>query len=449
MTPAELSRAVLCTVRRAVAADELRAPVPERVVVERPRGPRQGDYATGVALRLARPAGRPPLQVAEILAARLADWPGVARVEIAGPGFLNITVAADAHAGLVRTIRSQGPAYGHGDALAGTAVTLVHGGETRAAVVAEAAARLLRACGARAECAAREPVGVRGVAPAWEQLERRPGVDAVREPVRARDVALTREEEVAPAREEPERRPGVDAAPEPVRVRDVALTREEDVAPPREEPERRPGADAAPEPVRVHNVAPPREEPERRPGVDAAPEPVRVRSVALTWDELEHRLGADAARWALLRPPAQDAPCLDPAVLLLQRESNPLFRVRYAHARTRALLRNARDLGFTPEEETAEGAYRDPAETGLLAVLADHPRIVEAAARHRGPDRLARHLERVADAFLRMQDTCPVLPRGDEKPSAAHRARLALADAAGTVLAGGLTLLGISAPERL
>lgn len=329
MTPAELSDAVLCTLRRAVAVGELHGPVPERVVVERPRGPRRGDYATAVALRLARPAGRPPRQVAEILAARLSRWPGVARVEVTDPGFLNITVAAGAQADVVRAVRAAGPRYGHGDALAGTSVALVHDGGTRAAAVAEAAERLLRACGART------------------------------------------------------------------------------------------GGGAA--------------------------ETLRVAEVAERPAELVALLGADAARWALLRPPPGDAPCLEAAVHLPQRETNPLFRVRYAHARTRALLRNARDLGFEPQEGNCGSA----AEAALLGVVADYPRIVEAAARHRGPDRLARHLERVADAFFRMHDTCPVLPRGDEKPSAAHRSRLALADAAGTVLAGGLTLLGISAPERL
>lgn len=69
------------------------------------------------------------------------------------------------------------------------------------------------------------------------------------------------------------------------------------------------------------------------------------------------------------------------------------------------------------------------------------------AALHRTPDRLARHLVTTADALLAFQHT--VLPLGDEKPSAAHRARLALAEAAGAVLAGGLSLLGISAPDYL
>ncbi|MGW6891073.1 DALR anticodon-binding domain-containing protein, partial [Streptomyces chartreusis] len=83
----------------------------------------------------------------------------------------------------------------------------------------------------------------------------------------------------------------------------------------------------------------------------------------------------------------------------------------------------------------------------LQTALADHPRVLAQAAAHRAPDRLARHLVAVADAVLPL--LAVVLPRGAEKPSAAHRARLALAEAAGAVLAGGLSLLGIDAPEHL
>ncbi|WP_258543991.1 DALR anticodon-binding domain-containing protein [Streptomyces ipomoeae] len=83
----------------------------------------------------------------------------------------------------------------------------------------------------------------------------------------------------------------------------------------------------------------------------------------------------------------------------------------------------------------------------LLTALTEYPPTLARAATHRAPDRLARHLVVIADALLAFQHT--VLPRGDEKPSAAHRARLALAEAAGTVLAGGLSLLGIDAPEYL
>ncbi|MFF7793975.1 ArgS-related anticodon-binding protein NrtL [Streptomyces sp. NPDC007991] len=151
-------------------------------------------------------------------------------------------------------------------------------------------------------------------------------------------------------------------------------------------------------------------------------------------------LGRDAARWALLYPAAHDRPRI-PGDHLVQREVNPLFRVRYAHARTRALLRNAADLGFHSEPGPVSDAE------ALLAALGDHPRVLTATATHRGPDRLARHLVTVADAALPLLPG--VLPLGDEKPSAAHRARLALAEAAGTVLAGGLSLLGIDAPDHL
>ncbi|MET7901040.1 ArgS-related anticodon-binding protein NrtL [Streptomyces sp. NPDC005355] len=330
MTPAQLSRTVLHTVRRAVEDDELSVAVPERVTVRTPPRPGCGDYATNVALRLAQGQGGDngaALRIAEILRRRLVRTPGIARVDIAAPGFLNITLDATSHAQLVRTVRSQGGDYGRGDGLAGVRVRVAESDEVRGALVAHVVRGLVRACGG-------------------EVLEG--------------DVPVVR------------------------------------------------GA-----------------------GVSAA--------------ALLTRLGSDAARWALLRPAGHDLPDLDPAHLLSQREANPLFRVRYAHARARALLRNASDLGM----EADPGSYDHPAETALLALLADFPRTTEAAARHRAPDRVARHLEATADAFFRFHDACPPLPRGERKPLAVHRSRLALAEAAGTVLANGLHLLGISAPDHL
>ncbi|MEU6388557.1 ArgS-related anticodon-binding protein NrtL [Streptomyces sp. NPDC046939] len=202
-------------------------------------------------------------------------------------------------------------------------------------------------------------------------------------------------------------------------------------------------------------------------------------------------LGRDAGRWALLHPAPHDHPDLSEngAAHLAQRESNPLFRVRYAHARTHALTRNAADLGFASALADSSGGQgilataladssgrqdilaaaltRNPADLHssaepssaptnhpylltLLTPLTDHPRILLSAARHRAPDRLARHLVVLADAFLSDPDVyARALPLGEEKPSAAHRARLALAEAVGTVLAGGLSLLGIDAPAHL
>ncbi|MFI8103529.1 ArgS-related anticodon-binding protein NrtL [Streptomyces sp. NPDC086023] len=150
------------------------------------------------------------------------------------------------------------------------------------------------------------------------------------------------------------------------------------------------------------------------------------------------RYGDQAARWAMLSVPPAEAPAF-PATLLVQTEDNPFFLVRYAHSRARALLRNAARLGFAPE------AGATPDHDPVLRALAEYPLVLEAAAHQRAPDRLARHLVTLGDALLDLQHT--VLPLGDEKPSAAHRSRLALVEAAGTVLAGGLSLLGIDAPE--
>ncbi|MFE2242144.1 ArgS-related anticodon-binding protein NrtL [Streptomyces virginiae] len=170
------------------------------------------------------------------------------------------------------------------------------------------------------------------------------------------------------------------------------------------------------------------------------PVPVSVAPVAKRDGDVVARYGAEAACWAMLAVPARETPSFSDA-LLHQGEANEFFRVRYAHARSRALVRNADQLGFRPEPGEVDDA---PA---LLRLLADHPLVLEAAAHHRAPERLVRNLVELADALLDFQYR--VLPQGDEKPSAAHRARLALAEAAGTVLAGGLALLGMDAPERL
>lgn len=367
MTPADLSRAVLDAVCRAVEDDTLPGPVPERVVVERPRPGGVGDYASNVALRMAGRTGFTAREVAEILRAEIVRsgvlHPRIARVEVTGPGFLNFTLADDSHGELVRTVLKAGTGYGHGDALAGTTAAFAPADELRAEVWTDTVVRLLRSQGATAAVI-----------------------------------------------------PGGTESCTPVPV---------------------PAADG------------------------------------FAIGGLFDRLGPDAARWALLRAAVHDHPHTGDE-LLVQRESNPFFRVRYAYARTRALARNAARFGITPdevritpgeaertgyeeyEEHTAYEeyeAYATPhaaaATAMLITAVGDHPAVLEAAARLRAPDRLARHLEHTAEAFLRFQETASPLPVGDEKPSAAHRSRLALAEAAGAVLAGGLSLLGIDAPEHL
>ncbi|MFI1306682.1 ArgS-related anticodon-binding protein NrtL [Streptomyces sioyaensis] len=376
MTPAELSRTVLRSVRGAVEEQELSVPVPARIVVRPSPRPGCGDYASNVALQLAKPAGRPAREVAEILRKRLAGSPGIARVEIAGPGFLNFTLGDEAQVALVRDVLAQGDRYGDRSA------PRTHGGRSARTAEAGSVDGSAPADGALAGSGAREVV----VAEALARIEAAAGV---------------------------------------------------------------------PDPRCVH----------------AVPHPPDL--VALL-----ARLGSDEARWVLLRPAAHD-PVRVPE-RPVQRESNPRFRVQYAHARARALLRNAGELGFSGEpgemgRPVAEGAAGVPAGVpeeaarpsgpgegagtratsaarplqGLLTLLATYPSVVETAARLRAPDRVVRHLEATADAFFRWHDDFPPLPVGEQKPLAVHRARLALAEAAGTVLANGLRLLGISAPEHL
>ncbi|NJP65988.1 hypothetical protein HCJ92_06690 [Streptomyces sp. ventii] len=130
------------------------------------------------------------------------------------------------------------------------------------------------------------------------------------------------------------------------------------------------------------------------------------------------------------RPPAGTG-------LLCQRAENPLFRVRLAHARARSFLRGATRLGFAPDAAAAD-ALRHPSERAVLALLGE---------RHRAGS--AGWLVRLADAHLDATTAAAVLPHGPEKPGAVHHARLALAQATATVLADGLFLLGIGAPDHL
>jgi arginyl-tRNA synthetase len=165
VTPAELAVAVRDAVVAAVEAGELALPAGSvgdllaDVGLERPRSKERGDYATTVALRLAKPTGRPPREVAGLVARHLRSAPGVASVDVAGPGFLNVRLAEEALGRVAVDVVAAGPSYGRGDAAAGQAVNLefvsanptgpIHIGGVRWAAVGDALARLLEASGAK------------------------------------------------------------------------------------------------------------------------------------------------------------------------------------------------------------------------------------------------------------------------------------------------------------
>jgi arginyl-tRNA synthetase len=158
VTPEQLRDVVRTAVAGAVDRGVLAVAVPDDVLVERPKNPEHGDYATNVALRLAKTAGRPPREVAELLAEELRAQPGVETVDVAGPGFLNITLAKAALGRLAVNAVTAGEAYGRTDVLAGQRINLefvsanptgpVHIGGTRWAAVGDALGRLLEASGA-------------------------------------------------------------------------------------------------------------------------------------------------------------------------------------------------------------------------------------------------------------------------------------------------------------
>jgi len=158
VTPEQLRNVVRTVVAAAVDRGALAVEVPDEVVVERPKVRAHGDYATNVALRLAKAAGRPPREIAGLLATDLAAQPGIASVDVAGPGFLNITLAEGALGQIAVQAVTAGSSYGRTQVLAGQKLNLefvsanptgpVTLGSTRWAAVGDALARLLEASGA-------------------------------------------------------------------------------------------------------------------------------------------------------------------------------------------------------------------------------------------------------------------------------------------------------------
>lgn len=161
VTPEELSSqiraALLSSIDRgdiSLSADQ----VPAQIKVERPRQREHGDWSTNVAMQLAKKAGMKPRDLAQLLADQLTELEGITGVEIAGPGFINIRLAANAAGELARTIVNAGSEFGRGETLAGHNINLeyisanptgpLHIGHTRWAAVGDALVRTLRAAGA-------------------------------------------------------------------------------------------------------------------------------------------------------------------------------------------------------------------------------------------------------------------------------------------------------------
>ena len=153
-----LAAQIQAAISSAIERGDLIGTVPASIPLERPKNRDHGDYASSIALQLAKPAGKNPREVAELLKKDLEKLPEVSAVDIAGPGFINIKLNRASQADLVRTILSAKESYGKGTALAGIKVNLefisanptgpLHLGHTRWAAVGDALGRVLSAAGA-------------------------------------------------------------------------------------------------------------------------------------------------------------------------------------------------------------------------------------------------------------------------------------------------------------
>ena len=516
--------------------------------VERPRNPEHGDYATNIALRTAKKAGVNPRELAGWLAEELTTRDGIASAEIAGPGFINLRLAADAQGAIVGEVLAAGPAYGTGDELAGTRMNLefvsanptgpIHLGGTRWAAVGDALGRVLEARGAdvtreyyindagaqidhfaasliAAATGAPTPENGYGGAYIGEIAQRvvaaEPGIldlpEAERhQAFRRTGVALMLEEMRSSLHEF-----GTDfdvwfselslheagAVEKSVQqLKDNGSLYEKDgawwlrsteqgddkdrvviksdgspayvagdIAYLRDKRNRgfdrciyMLGADHHGYTVRLKAVA-------AAFGDDPAVvevligqmvnlvrggEPVRMSKRAgtiVTLEDFVDALGVDAARYSLVRSSVDSTLDIDLDLLSSRTNENPVFYVQYAHARLASLARGAADLGI--DQGDGFSLLDHPREGDLIRTLGEFGDVVRSAAELREPHRVARYLEQLAGAYHKFYDSCRVLPQGDEDVTDLHRARLALCAATRQVLAAGLGLLGVSAPERM
>ncbi|MRH88937.1 arginine--tRNA ligase [Nocardia sp. SYP-A9097] len=170
----------------------------------------------------------------------------------------------------------------------------------------------------------------------------------------------------------------------------------------------------------------------------------------VTLDDLVEAIGVDAARYSLVRSSVNSSIDIDLDLWTKQDTENPLYYVQYAHARTNNIIGNsaAFDFASVAPDFSAMTADREGA---LIRTLGEYPRVLSTAAEMREPHRVVRYLEELAGVYHPFQSDkeMRVLPMGDEPVTPRNAARLELVKATRQVLANGLGLLGVTAPERM
>ena len=552
MTPADLSAALLSILAKLQASGALgEAALPVEIAMERPKNREHGDWATGAAMKLASSFGTNPRALAELLAPELSELPGVEKVDIAGPGFINITLSAAAAGELARSIVTAGKSFGLGSDLAGLKMNLefvsanptgpIHLGGARWAAVGDSLARIFEAQGAtvtreyyfndHGAQIDRFALSLLASALGEPTPEDGYGGEYIHE-IAARVLAETAVDVLKLPREEAQeffRANGVELMFQEIRqelhdfgvdfdvyfhenslyeskaversierLRGLGHIFEQDGATwlrsttfgdDRDRVVIKSDGEAA---YIAGDLAYYLDKRERgfdrcvymlgadhhgyvprmmalcaaygdEPGVNLEiligqmvnlvrdGEPMRMSKRAgtvVTMEDLVEAVGNDAARYALTRSSINSSIDIDLEQLSKKSNDNPVFYVQYAHARTAQVAKNAASLGVDLSE-FEPSLLEHPTEGELLAKLNDLPRVVAQAAEFREPHRVARYLEEVAGSYHRWYDNCRVTPLSGAEPEAVHRTRLWLNNAAGQVLKNGLTLLGVSAPERM
>ncbi|MEV6101646.1 arginine--tRNA ligase [Nocardia sp. NPDC051981] len=170
----------------------------------------------------------------------------------------------------------------------------------------------------------------------------------------------------------------------------------------------------------------------------------------VTLDDLVEQIGVDAARYSLVRSSVNSSIDIDLDLWTRQDSENPVYYVQYAHARTNQILGNAAAFDYASVAPDF-ALLTDDREGALIRTLGEYPRVVATAAEMREPHRVVRYLEELAGAYHPFQSdkTLRVIPQGDDVVTPLNAARLELVKATRQVLANGLGLLGVSAPERM
>lgn len=547
MTPEELSLAIRSVLDKLISQGAIAVELPDEVRVERPKSREHGDWATNVALQLGKKAGMNPRAFAELVQGELSALDGIESVEIAGPGFMNIRLAAGAAGELAKTIVEAGDVYGTGEALKGQRINLefvsanptgpIHLGGTRWAAVGDSLARILTAQGAevtreyyfndhgnqidrfarsllasaKGEAAPEDGYGgqyIHDIASAvtaqkpdilesedpQEEFRAR-GVDLMFAEIRNslhdfgvdfdvyfHENSLFEEGAVEKALEELKGSGklyfndgawwlrstefGDDKDRVVIKSDGNAAYIGGDIAYARNKFERgfttsiyMLGADHHGYVARLKAAAaalgynPDGIEVLIGQMVNLVKDgtPVRMSKRAgtvVTLEDLVEIVGVDAARYSLARYSTDSNIDIDLDLLQQQTNENPVFYVQYAHARSRQAARNAEASGVVRGELDATQLVSEW-DNDLLAALAQFPAMVSAAAEFREPHRVARYLESLAGTYHRWYGNSRIAPLAGEEITAQNQARLWLNDATAQVLKSGLSLLGVSAPERM